>query len=126
MKNEICEKIKNDLRQIRVLSHQIDCVIVARDKRVVRLDYLHNENEKARLQAIIDTINVDKLIAQANSLEQEYMCLINQLDSIDRTIIYDGYILGTPYWKIAKKIGYSEANVQKRALAAIEQIARMK
>ena len=126
MKNEICEKVKNDLRQIRVLSHQIDCVIVARDKRVVRLDYLHNENEKARLQAIIDTINVDKLIAQANSLEHEYIALINRLDNIDRTIIYDGYILGTPYWKIAKKIGYSEANVQKRALAAIEQIARMK
>lgn len=126
MKNEICEKIKKDLRQIRVISHQIDCVIVARDKRIERLKHIQDEKEKARLQAIIDTINVDKLIAQANALEQEYMCLINQLDSIDRTIIYDGYILGTPYWKIAKKIGYSEANVQKRALAAIEQIARMK
>ena len=126
MKNETCEKIKNDLRQIRVLSHQIDCVILARDKRVMRLDYLQSETEKARLQAIIDTINVDKLVAQANALEQEYIGLINLLDSIDKTIIYDGYILGTPYWKIAKKIGYSEANVQKRALAAIEQIARMK
>ena len=109
-----------------MLSHQIDCVIIARDKRIERLKHTQDEKEKTRLQAIIDTINVDKLIAQANSLEQEYMCLINQLDSIDRTIIYDGYILGTPYWKIAKKIGYSEANVQKRALAAIEQIARMK
>ena len=126
MKNEICEKIKNDLRQIRVLSHQIDCVIIARDKRIERLKHTQDEKEKTRLQAIIDTINVDKLIAQANSLEQEYMCLINLLDSIDRTIIYDGYILGTTYWIIAKKIGYSEANVQKRALAAIEQMARMK
>jgi DNA-directed RNA polymerase specialized sigma24 family protein len=126
VKNETCEKIKNDLRQIRVLSHQIDCVIVARDKRIERLKHTQDEKEKARLQAIIGTINVDKLIAQANSLEQEYMGLINRLDNIDRTIIYDGYILGTPYWKIAKKIGYSEANVQKRALAAIEQIARMK
>ena len=126
MKNEICEKVKNDLRQIRVLSHQIDCVIIARDKRIERLKHAQDEKEKARLQAIIDTINVDKLIAQANSLEQEYMALINRLDSIDGTIVYDGYILGTPYWKIAKKIGYSEANVQKRALAAIEQVARMK
>jgi DNA-directed RNA polymerase specialized sigma24 family protein len=126
MKNEICEKVKNDLRQIRVLSHQIDCVIVARDKRIERLKHLHSEKEKARLQAIIVTINVDKLIAQANALEQEYIALINRLESIDRTIIYDGYILGTPYWKIAKKIGYSEAAVQKHVTAAIEQIARMR
>lgn len=126
MKNEICEKIKNDLRQIRVLSHQIDCVIVARDKRIERLKHTQDEKEKTRLQAIIDTINIDKLVAQANALEQEYIGLINRLDSIGRTIVYDGYILGTPYWKIAKKIGYSEANVQKLALAAIEQIARMK
>lgn len=126
MKNEQSEKVKNDLRQIRVLSHQIDCVIVARDKRIERLKHTQDEKEKARLQAIIDTINVDKLIAQANALEQEYIGLINLLDSIDKTIIYDGYILGTPYWKIAKKINYSEVAVQKRASAAIEKIAKMK
>lgn len=124
--NDECEKVKKDLRKIRVLSHQIDCVVAARDRHIKYMSHVTDEREKARLQAVIDSMKVEKLIAEANELETVYMSLINQLEPTERTIIYESFILGVPHWKIARNINYSEVYVQKLSNAAISKIARMK
>ncbi len=129
MKKKI-EKVKNDLRQLRMLTHHIECALKAKNRHEKRLEHLKEtdgkDKEIAKLLSVITSLNIVKSIEEATKLELEYMNLINQLEPIDKAIIIDGYINGEPYWKIAQKLGYSEAGIQKRALIAIEYIARHK
>lgn len=129
MKKKI-ERVKKDLRQLRMLTHHIDCLFKAKESHEKRLSHLHEsdskEKEATKLMLVITALNITKSIEEATKLEVEYMEMINHLDPTDKVIIIDGYINGTPYWKIAQKLGYSEAGIQKRALNAIEKIARMK
>ena len=124
--NDECEKVKKDLRRIRVLSHQIECVVMARDRHIKYMAHMTDETEKARLQAVIDSMKVDKLIAESNELKSRYMDLINELEPIDRTIVYECYILGVPQWKVGRNVGYSENGVHNRLNKIIDKLSKAK
>lgn len=76
-----------------------------------------------RIKKVLSTLNIPRFIQRAAALEEKYIEAINRLDPLDKTIILDGYINGTAYWKIGRNIGYSEAGVKNRVKKIIEQIA---
>lgn len=125
-------KIKEDLRQLRFLSHFIDAKLTMKARHEKRLEILETlppgkevDKEKEKVKSLLSKCQIEDSIKKANVLEQKYIEAIEQLDYIDRTIIIDGYINGKPYWKIGRDIGYTTEGIQKRAKRAIDDLAKL-
>lgn len=124
-------RIKEDLRQLRFLSHYITAKITMKENHEKRLEVLKTlslkdaDSEADKVKRMIASCQIDKRIMEANELEQKYISAIEQLDYIDSTIIVEGYINGKPYWKIGRDIGYTAEGIQKRAKKAIENLANI-
>lgn len=95
-----------------------------------RLSYLEREKptkenieEAKKIRKNLSSLRIDDIIKEATMLESLYMEAISKLEPLDRTIILDGYINGTSYWKIGRDIGYTERGVQKRVTIAIKILA---
>lgn len=128
---EKCLIIKQDLRQLRKLSHSIEAYLEMEKRRKARLELLKTIPRQEvdlleinKIEKILKSINVKKHIEQASSLEEKYMRAIDKLDPLDKTIILEGYINGKAYWKLGKEIGYSTTGIQNRINVIIRQIAK--
>lgn len=124
--------IKKDLRQLRKITHSIEVSLQVKERHEKRLEVLRQqkrtkeiEEDIHRIEKVLSTLNIPKFIQRAAVLEERYIEAINKLDPLDKTIILDGYINGTAYWKIGRNIGYSETGVKYRVKKIIEQIAEL-
>ena len=123
-------KIKKDLRRLRKITHSVEVALQVKERHERRLAYLQNETqteetlvEIEKIRKNLSALRIDGIIKEATALESRYMAAISKLDSLDQTIILDGYINGKPYWKIGREMGYTERGIQKRVLIAIEELA---
>lgn len=123
--------IKQDLRQLRKLTHSIEAYLEMEKRHKARLELLKTIPKQEisileidKIEKILKSINVKKHIEQASMLEEKYMKAIDKLDPLDKTIIIEGYINGKAYWKLGKEIGYSTTGIQNRIKVIIKQIAK--
>lgn len=123
--------IKQDLRQLRKLTHSIEAYLEMEKRHKARLELLKTVPKQEisileidKIEKILKSINVKKHIEQASMLEEKYMKAIDKLDPLDKTIIIEGYINGKAYWKLGKEIGYSTTGIQNRINVIIKQIAK--
>lgn len=123
--------IKQDLRQLRKLTHSIEAYLEMEKRHKARLELLKMTLKQEisileidKIEKILKSINVKKHIEQASMLEEKYMKAIDKLDPLDKTIIIEGYINGKAYWKLGKEIGYSTTGIQNRIKVIIKQIAK--
>lgn len=123
--------IKQDLRQLRKLTHSIEAYLEMEKRHKARLELLKTIPKQEisileidKIEKILKSINVKKHIEQASMLEEKYMKAIDKLDPLDKTIIIEGYINGKAYWKLGKEIGYSTTGIQSRINVIIKQIAK--
>lgn len=123
--------IKQDLRQLRKLTHSIEAYLEMEKRHKARLELLKTIPKQemsileiGKIEKILKSINVKKHIEQASMLEEKYMKAIDKLDPLDKTIIIEGYINGKAYWKLGKEIGYSTTGIQNRINVIIKQIAK--
>lgn len=123
--------IKQDLRQLRKLTHSIEAYLEMEKRHKARLELLKTIPKQEtsileidKIEKILKSINVKKHIEQASMLEEKYMKAIDKLDPLDKTIIIEGYINGKAYWKLGKEIGYSTTGIQNRINVIIRQIAK--
>ena len=124
-------QIRSDLRELRKLAHSIESSLAVKETHERRKAYLCSLEQTAeivqeveRLNRVLASLRIEECIAKSSTLELKYMAAIGSLDRLDKSIILEGYINGKPYWKIGKETGYSERSIQRRANAAIEQLAR--
>ena len=123
-------KIKAELKQLRHLNHSIATLQEMDRKLRERLVYLRSkatldEDEIAKVEKTISTIDISSQIKRSIELESKYMRFILNLPPIDQTIILEGVVNGTHYWKVAQKVGYSVEGLKKRIPLAISKIAKM-
>ena len=123
-------KIKAELKQLRHLNHSIATLQEMEQKLKERLAYLKskatiNEDEIAKVEKTLSTIDLSAQIRRSIELEAKYMRCILNLPPIDQTIILEGVVNGTHYWKVAQKVGYSVEGLKKRIPLAISKIAKM-
>ena len=126
------KRVKDELRQLRVLNHTIRSAEQTRKMYEARLSILQrvpedkqNKELVARLEELLDKLKVEKEIEEAAKIEEKYINALNQLSPLDRSIIKDACINGKAYWKIGQVIGYSERWVQDRVRKIIEQIVEL-
>ena len=126
------KEVKRDLRQLRTITHSIETSLEVKRRHEERLTVLRakertSETEEAikKIESALATLDITEDIKRAAALESRYMEAISRLDRFDRTIILDGYINGTPYWKVGREIGYSERGVQKRVGNIIKRLAEL-
>lgn len=123
-------KIRTELKQLRHLNHSIAAMQGMEQKLKERLVYLKskatiNEDEIAKVEKTLSTIDLSAQIRRSIELEAKYMRCILNLPPIDQTIILEGVVNGTHYWKVAQKVGYSVEGLKKRIPLAISKIAKM-
>lgn len=129
---ETTEKIKRDLRLLRKITHSIEVSLTVEKRHKERLEVLQKQEQTeevkqniADIEAVLATLDTAKYIQRATELESRYIEAINKLDSLDKTIILDGYVNGKAYWKIGRDIGYTEVGIQKRVNKIIEILAKI-
>lgn len=122
--------VKKDLRQLRTITHSIETALEVKRRHEERLTVLRAKEQTAeteeaikKIESALATLDISEDIKKAAALESKYMEAISQLDRFDRTIILDGYINGTPYWKIGQEIGYSVDGIKKKVYKIIKQLA---
>lgn len=125
-------QVREELRQLRFLNRSIDTALQVKKNHEERLLALREREQTEEIKSIIGRIeaslkifDITEEIRKAAELEMRYMKVIERLDRLDRIILLDGYINGTPYWRVGKKIGYSERGVQRRLANIIRRIANM-
>lgn len=123
-------KIKAELKQLRHLNHSIATMQELERKLTERLSYLKskatlNEDEISKVEKTLASIDLSSQIKRSIDLESKYMRYIAMLPPIDQTIILEGVVNGTHYWKVAQKVGYSVEGLKKRIPLAISKIAKM-
>ena len=123
------EKIRRELRDLRRIAHSIETMLTLKDRHQRRIAYLTELgtaealSEVEKIKTLLDGFKIEESIAKVNEIESRYMGAIGQLETVDRTIIIEGYINGKPYWKIGKEMGYSEDGIKKRARRALEKLS---
>ena len=130
------EQVRRDLRTLKKLSHSVDTLMGVKRRHEARIEYLKKERDGSigevrerleddinRVEKFLNSICIGELIREATEMEQKYIELINRLPMVDRTIILDGYINGTPYWKVGRAVGYTERGIQNRVQCIIETLA---
>ena len=129
---ETTEKIKRDLRLLRKITHSIEVSLTVEKWHKERLEVLQKQQQTeevkqsiADIEAVLATLDTAKYIQRATELESRYIEAINKLDTLDKTIILDGYVNGKAYWKIGRDIGYTEVGIQKRVNKIIEILAKI-
>lgn len=129
---ETTEKIKRDLRLLRKITHSIEVSLTVEKRHKERLEVLQKQQQTeevkqsiADIEAVLATLDTAKYIQRATELESRYIEAINKLDTLDKTIILDGYVNGKAYWKIGRDIGYTEVGIQKRVNKIIEILAKI-
>ena len=68
-------------------------------------------------------MKIDEYVRDANLLEEKYMSAINSLEPIDRAIILESIVNGTPYWKIGVAYGYTEESLRKKIDKILRKLA---
>ena len=131
-KDEKIAKIKKDLRRLRKITHSVEVALQVKERHERRLSYLEREKpskenieEAQKIRKNLASLRIDDIIKEATMLESLYMETISKLETLDRTIILDGYINGKAYWKIGRDIGYTEVGIQKRVNKIIEILANL-
>lgn len=124
--------VKKDLRQLRTIAYSIERQLEVKRRHEERLEVLRSKEQTEEVKEAIErtekalaSLDIAEDIQQAAALEARYMEAISRLDRLDRAIILDGYINGTPYWKIGRSIGYSERGVQERVRIIVKRLAEM-
>ena len=124
-------EVKRELRELKKYTHAIKQIESARKTHLMRIKLLEGMQENDRILALIEkenTLLADQtpinLIESACEIEERYKKAINELPILERGIIVDAFINGTPYWKIGLEIGYSEDGVRKKVSKIISKIAK--
>ena len=123
------EKIRRELRDLRRIAHSIETMLTLKERHQRRIAYLREIgtpeaiSEIEKIKTLLDGLKIEESIAKVIDIESRYMGAIGQLETVDRTIIIEGYINGKPYWKIGKEMGYSEDGIKKRARRALEKLS---
>lgn len=124
--------IKNDLRQLKKTIHIIEALKGSQDRYIKRIEMLsrlaQTDKIKERIEStknVMDLMNIEEYIEEANNLERKYMGAINQLEPLDRAIIVECFINGLPYWKLALKLGYSEDGIRKKADKIMRKLLKL-
>ena len=123
-------QIRQELKLLKKIQHSIDTLIEVENSHKQRLEVLLTKKQTdsvkediVKIKDIISNLGTEQYIRRATEIETKYWSAINSLSPIDKTIILDGYINGTQYWKIGNKVGYSERSIQRRVPEIIKIIA---
>ncbi len=125
------EKVKQDLRELKKTVHLIDTLIRTRDEYAYRIKRLSESNrikskkEALALESLISKIDIERHVKKALEIQSRYTGAIAQLGTVDKTILIEYYINGTPAFKVGRTLGYSEDGIRKRLGKAIKKIAQM-
>ena len=124
------EKVKKDLRRLRVMRYSIGVAEEIKERSERRLAYLQSleqtkevQEQIAKIRKNLSSLQIEYFIKESTEIESRYTEALQSLDPIDRTIIMDAYINGKAYWKIGRDIGYSERGVQNRVSIIIDKLA---
>ena len=125
-------EVKKDLRELKKHTHAVKQLESAQRMHFARIKLLEalpksekTENLIEKEKLLISSIDYQGVIEKSCTLEEKYMAAINTLPLVDRGMIVDAFINGTPYWKIGLEIGYSEEGVRKRVSKIISKIAQL-
>lgn len=123
-------QIRQDLRLLKKIQHSIQVLLDVESIHKKRLEVLLSKQQTEsikqdiiKIQDILSKLDIENYIKRATEIESKYWEAINNLPPLDKTIILDGYINGTSYWKLGNKLGYSEDAIKKRIPKIIENIA---
>ena len=126
------EQVRRDLRRLRRLEHTVEVYTEVRERYEKHLAHLKSISDPTEdilksiteAESFIEKSDIAEKIHKTTEISERYIDAINKLDHLDRTIIFDAFINGKPYWKIGKEIGYTERGVQYRVEEAIKAIAK--
>ena len=123
-------EVKKDLRELKKYTHAIKQLEATERTHRARIKLLESMERNTRIcaliereQALLSALQPDSIIEKVCELEEKYMSAINTLPLVDKGIIVDAFINGTPYWKIGLQVGYSEEGVRKHINALIRELA---
>lgn len=119
------EQVRKDLREWRKQEHAINACIEAKgrmEKQVQILLEFGRTADAQKIDAQIQSLKIDALIANAQKRREKYIKAIEQLSSVDKTIIVDSMINGKSYLRLSHELSYSEASIKWRAKNAIKKI----
>lgn len=124
--------IKSDLRQLKKTIHIIEALENAQERYIKRIETLSRlvQTEKIKEQIestkrVMSLMNIETYIKEANQLESKYMCAINKLEPIERTIILDCFINGLPHWQIGLNLGYTQESVRKKIDKILRKLLKL-
>ena len=124
-------EVKKDLRELKKYTHAIKQLEAAQKTHLMRIKLLEAMEKSEKITALIEkektllsSASAVSVIENACALEEKYSIALDSLPLIERGIIVDAFINGTPYWKIGLKIGYSEDGVRKKVSKIISKIAK--
>lgn len=124
--------VKDELRTLRKLNHNVNAVICAKEGYDRRIKYIQQSRgtEEAKqatlekLQKLKSALGADELISEVARIEAAYMPAIKQLNPLEQTIILDSIFNGLSYFEIAAKIGYSRRGVEEKMKRIYEKIEK--
>ena len=123
-------EVRKDLRELKKHAHAIEKLQRVYQTHEARIKMLKRLGENDKVKALIEkeesyisSIKLCEEIDNARLLEEKYMGAIVKLDPIDKSIILDACINGTPYWKVGYELGFSEEGVRKRINKILKAIA---
>lgn len=124
------KKVKAELKELRHLNHSIDALMSVQNRLCERLEWLRSKSnvDKDEIEKTcrqIASINLTDKITRSIMLEQKYMAIIEQLPTIDQTIILEAFINGLPYWKVGQIVGYSQDGIKKRIPLALAKVQKL-
>ena len=126
--------VKMDLRRIKYGKKHIAELEASYEKQLEYLKYLRgcrkSKEIKERIAIGEETVKVKiaeikRKSTEIEVIEARYRSAIRSLSELDQRILREGYIGGTPYWKIGEQLGYSERGIQERMVRIFEAIASL-
>ena len=124
------ETVRKDLKSLKQKTHLIENLRKTQMTHIMRIEMLKKMTKTTevcecieREERLLSLLKAEPYIKEAELLEEKYMSAINLLDPIDKIIILDAFVNGTPYWRVGVSVGYSEEGVRKRVSKIIHRLA---
>ena len=130
-KTEKLQAVKADLKELKNTVHLINAMLKAKNdylykiKTLSHLNRIKAKEEAQRLKKVMELMKIEEYVSMASKIQTKYMDAIGSLDVISRAIAIDYFINGTPAWKIACSLNFSEEGIRKRLTKIVSKIAEI-
>ena len=125
------QKIRQDLRQIKINAHAVSALEKAYTTHIKRIKMLESlssneyiKKQISREREKLESLNFLGQIEELTNLEIKYKDLISSLPPLEKAIMVDCFFNGKSYWQIGLKLGYSEEGVRKQVSVIIDKLSK--